>query len=92
MADTKGKKLNDNEMEQVSGGSIGSIGGRILPKFKVGDRVRCPERPDWGIGNVIKVYYDEGLWCWLYDAQFPDFALDPGIIVDGLIDMALVNA
>ena len=37
MADMKDKKLNDNEMEQVSGGSI--LNGAPTPKFKVGDRV-----------------------------------------------------
>ena len=89
MEEKRNIELNDKMMANATGGA----GEASLPaKYSVGDRVICPQRPDYGTGTVLKVYYDEETWSWYYDVQFPDFALEPGFIYDGMINEALALA
>ena len=55
------KKLNDNELKQVSGGIAGSS---MYPtaRYKVGDRVKLAIYPEYGIGTVMSSYFDGTEW------------------------------
>ncbi len=89
MADNKNMALNDEAMAKATGGT----GNAPFPaKYAVDDRVRCPQRPEFGVGTVVKVYYDEETMSWYYDVQFPDYELEPGFIYDGMIDESLAHA
>ncbi len=89
MSDNKNMELSDEMMAKASGGTNSAP---FPAKYAVGDRVICPQRPEFGKGIVLKVYYDDESMCWYYDVQFPDYALEPGFIYDGMINESLAHA
>lgn len=62
--------LNDNELQEVTGGSVSTS----TPRFQVGDKVSLIVYPEFGVGVVQKVYMSGGIWKCLvkFDAGLID--------------------
>ena len=70
MADMENRKINEEELEQVSGGAITDV---LEPKYKVGERVRVRGHEEFSnlIGTIKRADFTGGLLTpWRYVVHF----------------------
>ncbi len=70
--------MNNEELKNVTGGSVSATPSATTPKYSVGDKVTVLLYSEFGVGTVTNVYFKNSVWnCQVrFDAGIMDAPQD----------------